>query len=120
MNTDGEQLFLSAGEAFFNYAYMLEPQAVTEPRQWRFRVPAGVERFVFTVYLEAPVFDSRPPPPTYGTFRQMAAGVSHACGLTNDARIFCWGDGSGGRLGHGGTRLFLDPCRWRATWRGGR
>ncbi|HEX6036934.1 PKD domain-containing protein [Longimicrobium sp.] len=118
-NTDGENFFLGAGEPFFNYASMLGPDATTEPRQWRFDVPTGVERFVFTVYLEAPVFDNRPHPPTYGIYRQMTAGFSHACGLLNDGRIFCWGDGSGGKLGHGGTRLFLDPAPVAGTlaWR---
>jgi alpha-tubulin suppressor-like RCC1 family protein len=110
-NTDGEQFFMGPAEPFFNYAYMLPPEATTEPRQWRFSVPAGVKRFVFTVYLEAPVWDNRPHPPTHGIFRQMATGWSHSCGLTSDARIFCWGDGGGGRLGHGGTRLFLDPVQ---------
>jgi alpha-tubulin suppressor-like RCC1 family protein len=108
-NTDGEEIFLAPAEAFFNYAQLLGPQQTTKPREWRFSVPHAVERFAFTVYLEAPLFDGRPHPPTYGQFRQMTAGVSHSCGVLIDGRAFCWGSGADGRLGHGGTRLFLDP-----------
>lgn len=110
-NYDGAQIFLAPEEPFFNYATMLPPQAVTAPREWRFDVPTGVEKFAFTVYLEAPVYSGRPHPPTYGQFRQMAAGFSHSCGLELDGRIFCWGEGAGGRLGYGGTQLFLDPVQ---------
>ena len=110
-NHDGEQVFMAPDEPFYNYAALLPEGATTPPREWRFSVPPGVERFVFSVYLEAPVFDNRPHPPTHGIFRQMAAGFSHSCGLTLDGDIFCWGSGADGRLGHGGTRLFLDPVQ---------
>lgn len=109
-NTDGEQIFLGPDEVFFNYAGMLAPDEVSAPRQWRFDVPDEVERFSFTVYLEAPVFRT-PPNPVHGNFVQMTAGTSHSCGLTLDKRIFCWGDGADGRLGHGGFSLFLDPVQ---------
>lgn len=34
---------------------------------------------------------------------QLAAGFQHTCALTESGRIFCWGEGSGGRLGHGNS-----------------
>lgn len=123
-NHDGEQVFMAPGEAFYNYAAMIPAGSTTPARQWRFSVPAGVERFAFTVYLEAPVFDNRPHPPTYGQFRQMAAGFSHSCGLTIEGDIFCWGNGGDGRLGHGTDRTFLDPVKvagdveWRSVTAG--
>ncbi|HEX2080429.1 MAG TPA: PKD domain-containing protein, partial [Longimicrobium sp.] len=109
INTDGSDLFLAWGEPFFTYASMLGPDQETEPRRWRFSVPPGVARFRFGVYLEAPVWDGATRTDVLGAFTQVTAGFSHSCGLTDDRRIFCWGDGADGRLGHGGTSLFLDP-----------
>lgn len=120
-NSDGQSFYLGAGESFFNYAAMLPPDAVSEPREWRFSVPNQVERFSFTVLLESPVFRT-PPTPVHGNFVQMTAGASHSCGRTLDERLFCWGNGGDGRLGHGGYSTFLDPApvasdgvRWRTV-----
>jgi alpha-tubulin suppressor-like RCC1 family protein len=37
------------------------------------------------------------------TFTTVAAGDRHTCGLGNNARAYCWGLGSSGQLGVGGT-----------------
>jgi alpha-tubulin suppressor-like RCC1 family protein len=36
-------------------------------------------------------------------FRQISVGGAHACALDDGGTIWCWGDGSRGQLGHGGT-----------------
>lgn len=33
------------------------------------------------------------------TFTKLAAGLYHTCGLTTDARVFCWGSNYFGQLG---------------------
>lgn len=38
---------------------------------------------------------------TGSQMKQVAAGDLHTCGLADDGRVFCWGEGSGGRLGNG-------------------
>jgi alpha-tubulin suppressor-like RCC1 family protein len=35
------------------------------------------------------------------TFRQLALGESHSCGIDKAGQIFCWGDNSQGQLGNG-------------------
>jgi alpha-tubulin suppressor-like RCC1 family protein len=34
-------------------------------------------------------------------FRQVIAGLSHACGITRDDRLLCWGENGAGQLGDG-------------------
>ncbi|KAL4449488.1 hypothetical protein ABPG77_007132 [Micractinium sp. CCAP 211/92] len=43
-------------------------------------------------------------------FNQISAGAAHTCGIlaTNFSAV-CWGNGGGGRLGHGGTDNSLTP-----------
>lgn len=41
-------------------------------------------------------FGDTPSPPD--TFVQIDCGPTHACGVTTDARIVCWGDNGGGQL----------------------
>ena len=38
------------------------------------------------------------------TFRSIAAGATHACGVTPRGEAYCWGNNSGGQLGDG-TRV---------------
>jgi alpha-tubulin suppressor-like RCC1 family protein len=35
------------------------------------------------------------------TFRQLTTGAGHACGVTADGQVYCWGDARDGRLGTG-------------------
>lgn len=41
------------------------------------------------------------PLPTDQTYTQVATGRTHACALTNNGTIYCWGEGSQGELGNG-------------------
>jgi alpha-tubulin suppressor-like RCC1 family protein len=34
-------------------------------------------------------------------FRQVSVGAGHACGVTTDSQIYCWGDNGSGELGNG-------------------
>ncbi len=43
------------------------------------------------------------------TFAQLDAGLFHTCGVTTDARAFCWGDG-GAKLGTGSTDTTPTPA----------
>jgi alpha-tubulin suppressor-like RCC1 family protein len=37
--------------------------------------------------------------------RAISSGPVHACALTDDEKVYCWGDNTGGRLGIGHTRV---------------
>jgi alpha-tubulin suppressor-like RCC1 family protein len=43
------------------------------------------------------------------SYRQVAAGDMHSCGVTTDNRAFCWGYNAEGRLGDGTTTDRLKP-----------
>jgi hypothetical protein len=45
------------------------------------------------------------------SFRMMAIGAAHTCGLTLDNVAYCWGSGGTGALGTGGTANQLAPIR---------
>jgi alpha-tubulin suppressor-like RCC1 family protein len=49
------------------------------------------------------------------TFTEVVSGSSHACALSTDGRVFCWGYGIWGELGNGGKALpvptLLAPAR---------
>jgi alpha-tubulin suppressor-like RCC1 family protein len=42
-------------------------------------------------------------------WRTVSAGWQHTCALDDDAGIWCWGEGSAGRLGHGAVASFYEP-----------
>jgi alpha-tubulin suppressor-like RCC1 family protein len=44
------------------------------------------------------------------SFAVVAAGVSHSCGITTGGAAYCWGAGTGGRLGTGSTSASLTPA----------
>ena len=37
------------------------------------------------------------------TIKQISAGLSHTCAIASDDKAYCWGGGTGGRLGNGST-----------------
>lgn len=51
-NPDGVGAFTGAAQSYFHYAQILPPGAVSLPREWRFAVDPGVERFEFLLYVE--------------------------------------------------------------------
>jgi alpha-tubulin suppressor-like RCC1 family protein len=42
-------------------------------------------------------------------FRQVSAGWGHACGITPDNWVYCWGDNGAGQLGDGTTNHHYTP-----------
>lgn len=58
-------------------------------------------------------------------FSSLAAGNSHACGLTGDGRAYCWGESLNGQLGTGTTAPSSSPVpingdlRWASLSLGG-
>jgi hypothetical protein len=54
-NADGEGIFTTAGQTYFQYDGILAPGGTTAPREWRFNVPSTVDYFVFTVMVSAPI-----------------------------------------------------------------
>jgi alpha-tubulin suppressor-like RCC1 family protein len=44
-------------------------------------------------------------------FREVSAGQDHACGVTSDGRIYCWGWNGFGQLGDGTITNRLHPVR---------
>jgi hypothetical protein len=59
-NADGEAIFTTAAQPYFQYAGPLAPGDTTAPREWRFDVPPAVVRFAFTVFVAAPVPGTAP------------------------------------------------------------
>jgi alpha-tubulin suppressor-like RCC1 family protein len=50
------------------------------------------------------------------TFRHVAAGAAHTCGVTTDNRVFCWGSNRYGAVGDSSTALLrLRPVRVAGT-----
>ena len=41
----------------------------------------------------------------------IAAGTTHSAAITQDNRVYAWGNGANGRLGHGSTDCALSPLR---------
>lgn len=48
-------MFTGPDQAYFQYAAPLQPGAVSEPVEWRFRRPPGITSFQFVVFVSAPV-----------------------------------------------------------------
>lgn len=44
-------------------------------------------------------------------FRQVSAGAMHACGVTEDGRVYCWGANEDGELGNGSSKAAIEPTR---------
>ena len=57
-------------------------------------------------------FDALTPTPVSGglSFKSIGTGFRFTCGLTEEGRAFCWGDGDHGRLGTGGFDAQYSPA----------
>jgi alpha-tubulin suppressor-like RCC1 family protein len=49
-------------------------------------------------------------------WKKLALGRRHTCGLTLDARLFCWGEGRAGQLGIGDRQLHARPQPVSGAW----
>lgn len=49
------------------------------------------------------------------TFREVAVGWTHTCGITTGNEVYCWGSGVNGRLGNGSARAASSPVRTSAA-----
>lgn len=102
-NEDGTGSFTSIGQPYFEYPGILQPRGASQPRTWRFDVPASVTRFAFTVYVHTrlPAEDGvlrwrredgaayTPAIPSGGLFGVWAGGVNDVfVGASN--QIFHW------------------------------
>lgn len=45
------------------------------------------------------------------SFSMVSAATYHACGLTNDGDVYCWGANGAGQLGDGSTKFRVSPVR---------
>ncbi len=43
-------------------------------------------------------------------FQSVSVGLSHACGMTTDGNVYCWGDNRYGQLGDGSTETRITPA----------
>ena len=49
--------------------------------------------------------------PTDVTFKEIKSGNTHACGVTSDTSVYCWGRNTQGTLGNGSTTASLVPVK---------
>lgn len=54
-NADGVGTFTAAGQPYFAWHEIVEPQYTSRPRVWRFALPPAVTAFVFSVYVSTPL-----------------------------------------------------------------
>jgi hypothetical protein len=52
---DGFAFFTAAAQPYYNYPYLLDQTEVSPAETWTFVVPPTVTRFIFSVYVSAPV-----------------------------------------------------------------
>jgi len=119
---DSVGTFSAAGQPYFIYPGALEPRAVSQPRTWRFSVPASVQRFEFAVYVAAAA------PAEDGVLHWRVENGVRARGLHAVAaasRTDVWAAGDGVVLHYDdGEWRWMDPCSgcttaFRGIWAGG-
>ena len=47
------------------------------------------------------------------SFKEVAIGVDHACGVSSNDDVYCWGDGDAGKLGTRSSENKLIPTKVR-------
>ncbi|HEX6574516.1 MAG TPA: hypothetical protein VF042_06050 [Gemmatimonadaceae bacterium] len=57
INADGVDTFTGAGQAYYNYAEILEPYQLSQSKEWKFDVPGTVNTFAFQLLISTDVPD---------------------------------------------------------------
>ena len=52
---DGFDFFTAAAQPYYNYPYLLDQSEVSSAETWTFIMPPSASRFIFTVFVSAPV-----------------------------------------------------------------
>lgn len=107
-NPDGLGAFTGASQAYFHYGAILASGATSAPREWRFQVDPGVQRFEFLLFVETRL------PIETGVLRWTERTLCDSCKLHQILHV--GGDTLviAGSLGGGG--LLLRSFDAGATW----
>ena len=107
-NPDGVGAFTAAAQPYFHYGVILASGAVSAPREWRFQVDPGVERFEFMLAVETRL------PIETGVLRWTTRTLCDACALGRILHV--GGDTLVIAGSRGGAGLLLRSFDAGATW----